>query len=159
MVDQRSLSESAIQAAGDVAVTRLSALESAGAHFKKIARELCTIAFSDIRDYIKIAEGGEIQAIPLDQIVRRKSRAIKKIKEHTQIKESNDGTSIFKDSRIEYELYDKLDALKYLCKLRGDEPAQRQEHSGPNGTPLFPVTEEERAVIDAFKEKLLLDSK
>jgi hypothetical protein len=135
MVDQRSLPESALQAAEDVAKTRLHALEVAGARFNKIAHELCTIAFSDIRDYIKIADGGEIQAIPLDQMVRRKSRAIKKIKEHTQIKESADGSAIFKDSRVEYELYDKLDALKYLCKLRGDEPAT-QHLVGGNGKPI-----------------------
>ncbi len=127
-----SLADSAIQAAEDIAKTRLAALESAGAHFQKIAKEICIIAFSDIRDYVSVAEGGEIQAIPLNQMVRKKSKAIKKIKEHTQIKESADGQSIFKDSRIEYELYDKMDALKYLCKLRGDEPAV-QHQVGGNG--------------------------
>lgn len=110
--------------------------ESAGATFKKIAKELCTVAFSDLRDYITVAEGGEIQAIPLNEIVKRKSRALRKIKEHTQIKESADGSAILKDSRVEYELYDKLDALKYLCRLRGDEPAQRMEVGGKNGGPI-----------------------
>jgi hypothetical protein len=100
------------------------------APFKKIAEHLSTVAFSSIDDYMSVAEGGEISAIPFDSIKKKKLRAIKKVKENTKITESDDGTRIYKDSRIEYELYDKLDALKYLVKLRRDEPAEKQEHSG-----------------------------
>jgi len=143
--------EAAVQAAVDVEKTRLSALESAGAKFKRIARELCTIAFSDLGDYLAVSDGGEISAIPFSEIAPRKRKALKKIKEHTQIKESADGTSIFKDSRVEFELYDKLDALKYLCKLRGDEPAQKQEHRFPDGVPVVPLTEEKQAELERMK--------
>lgn len=108
---------------------RVAAIEKAGGTFAKIARELAAIAFSDIADYVTVAEGGELSAIPLQTISRRKRKAIRKIKENTKITESSDGTRLFKDSRVEYELYDKLDALKYLCKLRGDE-VQKVEHQG-----------------------------
>jgi hypothetical protein len=116
--------------------TQADDLESAGVSFLKILKELSTIGFSDIRDYVTIAEGGEIQAIPLDRMVKKKSRAIKKIKEHTQIKESSDGKALFKDSRVEYELYDKLDALKYLTKLGGWEPNPKMELTGKDGGPI-----------------------
>lgn len=108
---------------------RVAAIEKAGGTFAKIARELCSIAFSDEADYVTVAEGGEIQAIPLQNISKRKRAAIQAIEEHTKITESSDGSRIFKDSRIKYRLYDKLDALKYLCKLRGDE-VQKVEHGG-----------------------------
>lgn len=106
------------------------------APFKKIAQHLSSIAFSSIDDYMSVAEGGEIQAIPFDNIKKKKLTAIRKVKEQTKITESDDGTRLYKDSRIEYELYDKLDALKYLVKLRGDEPAEKLEHTGAQGGPI-----------------------
>jgi hypothetical protein len=114
------------------------AIEAAGGTLKKIAKELVTIAFSNIQDYIKVAEGGEVQAISFDVVKKSKAKAIKKIRETTKISESKDGETTFKDSKLEFELYDKLDALKYLCKLRGDEPtiANKHEHTGKDGGPI-----------------------
>jgi hypothetical protein len=117
--------EAALEARKTIDEERKLVLEKNGATFPKLIKELCLIAFSDIRDYVTIDEGGAIQAIPLEYIKKTKSKAIKKVKEHTTIKEAKDGSEVWKDSRIEYELYDKLDALKYLCKLWGDEPAQK----------------------------------
>ncbi|MDD5244080.1 MAG: terminase small subunit [Syntrophorhabdaceae bacterium] len=126
------------------APTMRQRIEDQGITDIKIIKEFAAIAFSNIKDYVSISEGGEVQAICLDKISKRKSAAVKKVKEHTTIKESSDGTSIFKDSRIEYELYDKMDALKYLCKLRGDEPAQKQEITYPD---QIHYTPEERAML------------
>ena len=122
--------KAAKEAAEDVATARLSALEAAGATFKKIAAEFCSTAFSRIDDFVTVAEGGEIQAIPFNHIKRKKLAAIKKVREKSVITESKDGAQVYKTSQVEYELYDKMDALKYLCKLRGDEPAEKMEHSG-----------------------------
>lgn len=129
--------EAAIQAGADVQAIRLKALEKAGITFVKLINEFKSIAFSNIKDYVTVAEGGELQAIALDTIPTRKLKAVKKIKEKTNIAESKDGETIFKRSTVEYELYDKMDALKYLCKLRGDEPAAKTELTGPNGQPIF----------------------
>jgi hypothetical protein len=106
------------------------------APFEKLAKELALIAFSDIQNYMTVAEGGEVQAIPLDSIKGKKSRAIKRIKEKTTIAESKDGETIYKNSQIEYELYDKPTALWRLIELRGDKPAEKQEISGLNGGPI-----------------------
>ena len=106
------------------------------APFKKIVEHLAAIGFSSIEDYMSVAEGGEISAIPFDTIKKKKLLAIKKVKEKTTIAESKDGETIYKNSQIEYELYDKPAALEYLMKLRGDEPAQKMEHTGPEGGPI-----------------------
>jgi hypothetical protein len=79
---------------------------------------------------VKVAEGGEIQGIAFDTIPKKKLKAVKKIEEHTRITESADGEKIWKDSRLKYELYDKVDVLKYLVKLLGEEPADKHELIG-----------------------------
>ncbi len=107
----------------------LDELVSAGATPKKIAIHFSSIAFSDIANYVHIDEGGAIHAIPLKQISKQKRFAIKKVKNHATIKETKEGDQVWKDSRIEYELYDKLEALKYISKVMGLEPAERQNHS------------------------------
>jgi len=95
------------------------------APFKKIVEHLAAIGFSSIDDYMSVAEGGEISAIAFGKIKKKKLLAIKKVKEKTTISESKDGEVIYKNSQIEYELYDKPGALQYLMKLRGDEPAEK----------------------------------
>lgn len=134
----QNINELAACGAGDdVRKLNVKALEKAGITIAKIINEFKSIGFSNIKDYITIAGGGELQAIALDNISKRKTSAVKKIKEKTNIAESKDGETIFKRSTIEYELYDKVEVLKYLCRLRGDEPASKTELSGPNGQPIF----------------------
>jgi hypothetical protein len=113
----------------------LPVLEAAGATFDRIAAELCAIAFSRIDNYLSVGEGGAIQAKTFEQIKRQPGgatslAAIRKIKEHSRITRSKDGETIYTESRIEYELYDKQAALWRLIELRGDKPADTVEHSG-----------------------------
>lgn len=122
-------------AADEIEGQRIRAFKNNGVSVNKLIRELGLIAFSDMRDYVEIAEGGEVQAIPLDAIKKEKSRAIKKVRDRTKISESADGERLFKESTLEYELYDKLDSLKYLCALIGAEPAKRV--SNPDGSNLM----------------------
>ena len=108
--------------ASSTALSRVRKIfDDSGLTLERIARELSTIALSRIDDYVTVAQGGEIQAIPFDQIPKDRIPAIRKLKERTRITESADGKSLTKDSRLEYELWDKLDALRYAAKLRGDE--------------------------------------
>ncbi|MDD5008353.1 MAG: hypothetical protein PHC68_08105 [Syntrophorhabdaceae bacterium] len=101
-------------------------MEKAGFSVLKLAKELRLIAFSDIKDHCTIDDGGALQMIPLADI-GKKSRAIKKVKENTKITESKDGEKLFKDSRVEYELYDKLEAIKLAASLMGMEAPQKHE--------------------------------
>ena len=99
-------------------------MEKAGFSVLKLAKELKIIAFSDIADHCTIDDGGALQMRSLQEI-GKKSKAIKKVKETTKITESKDGEKLFKDSRVEYELYDKLDAIKLAASLMGMEAPQR----------------------------------
>ncbi len=122
--------------AGTIVERRMAEMEKAGAKFPRLVRELVSIAFSDIANYVTIDVDGSLTCIPTQKIKKPKRAAIKKIKEHTRITESADGEKIWKDSRIEYELHDKLSAINTLLKLRGDFPAERQEITGLNGGPI-----------------------
>lgn len=115
--------------ADHLATKRISQLKKAGITFNKIAKELSAMAFSCIDDYVEVNEGGEVQAIPLDLIDPKKLKAVKKIREKTNIAESKDGETVFKRSELEYELYDKADVLKYCVKLLGEEPADMVNHT------------------------------
>jgi hypothetical protein len=111
---------------------------------------------------MSVAEGGEITAIPFDTIQKKKLLAIKKVKEKTTIAESKDGETIYKNSQIEYELYDKQSTLQYLMKLRGDEPAEKQEMTNTDQiqyTPEEKVILKRVAIEQAKKELKKLDRK
>ncbi|OPY06093.1 MAG: hypothetical protein A4E61_00076 [Syntrophorhabdus sp. PtaB.Bin184] len=116
--------------AESIVAKRLAEMEKAGAKLPRLIKELAAIAFSDIADYVDVSDDGSLTAIPTASIKPAKRKAIKKIKEHTRITESADGEKIWKDSRIEYELYDKLSAITTLLKLRNDFPAEKQEITG-----------------------------
>lgn len=105
---------------------RVAAIEKAGGTFPKIARELAAIAFSDPLDYFDIGPGGELVGKPLKDIPPRKRKALAKIKDKTSVIETEDGKGMAKVTKLEYELHPKLDALKYLCRLRGDEVAKNE---------------------------------
>jgi len=116
---------------------RAKTIERAGGTFRAIVEELCAIAFSRIDDYVTISEEGRISGKTFEEIKAqagggRKLAAVKKVKEHTRTTESADGKEIFRDSRVEYELYDKMDALWRLVELKGEKPVERKDvtHGG-----------------------------
>ncbi len=129
----KSIPELAAQmATEDVLKMRQSALAAAGVTLPKIVKEMAAIAFSNIKDYVTVAPGGEVQAIPLNEIKPKKTKAIKRIKEKTVITESKDGDRLFKTSELSYELYDKPNALEWLMQQGGWAATAKQEieHSG-----------------------------
>ena len=106
--------------------------ERSGFTEKAIADELALIAFSDLKDYVTVDEGGAMQVLPLKTLKNKKSHVIKKIKETSTIGESKDGAVIFKNSKVEFELYDKLEALGMAVDVIGiKKPAKIDvNHSG-----------------------------
>lgn len=123
-------------AANNIVERNRALLDKTGLSFKRLIRELKPIALSDIADFVTISDDGSLVCNATQDIPKGKRAAIKKIKEHTRITESADGEKIWKDSRIEYELYDKLSAITTLLKLRGDFPAEKQEITGAGGGPI-----------------------
>ena len=97
-------------------------LKNVGLQGEDVLKELQKIAFSDVTDYTEVAEGGEVTAIPLNEI--KNTQAVKKIKSHRRITESKDGEKLFVDDNFEIELWDKpkaLDALGRHFKLFTDK--------------------------------------
>ena len=108
-----------IQAGEEAKCETLTSFRNNGFTDRKIAKELALIAFSDIQDYVTVDEGGSLQVLPLSDLKKHKSRAIKKIKEKATIKESNDGKSTVRYSSLEFELHDKLEAIKTAIDCMG----------------------------------------
>lgn len=104
------------EAGESISRQRALAFDKVGLTLDRIAQEIAAIALSRIDDYVTVGEEGVIQAISFDKIDPSKIPAIRKIKQNTsEIK----GDIL--NSRVEFELYDKMEALKYATKVRGDE--------------------------------------
>ena len=114
--------EGANLAADIILKEHIEALEKYGATYDRIAQELCSMGLSNVQDYFIIAEGGELQFKPFEEIPSGAASAIKKIKEKTVITESKDGDKIYKTSTVELELYDKHKSLVTIIEQRGDKP-------------------------------------
>lgn len=125
MTDTNTRREVGKEVSDFIADERKRALDKAGLTFSRLIRELKPIALSDIADYVTVSEDGSLQANPTKKIKKSKRPAIKAIKEHTRIAESAKGDIVWKDSRIEYVLHDKLSAITTLLKLRGDFPSEK----------------------------------
>ena len=92
---------------------RFNAVELQG---RDVINEFALLAFSDIKNYLEIAEGGEITAKTFTDM-KGASRAIKSVKEKRVIRESNDGSdSQIIDSTFEFQLWDKNKALDGLAR-------------------------------------------
>lgn len=80
-----------------------------------VIRELALLSFSDVKDYLEIAEGGEVTVKTFEQMKGSSSRAIASIKEKRVIRESKDGSEAqIIDSTLEFKLWDKNKALDNL---------------------------------------------
>ena len=76
-----------------------------------VLKELALIGFADMAKFVRIDEGGMIQAIPLDQLEEGASRIIKKVREKRVIKSTAEGDQIM-DATYEFELCDKVKSLE-----------------------------------------------
>lgn len=115
--------------AADLAISETRrAMESAGFTCLKLAKRLHIMAFSDIKNHVSIDEDGALQAKTFKEMGKN-TKAVKKIKETTKITKSKNGAVIFKDSKLEFELYDALEAGKFAAALMGMQVPQKHEVS------------------------------
>lgn len=73
----------------------------------------------DLADYVRVAEGGEIQAIPFDQLPPGATRLISKVKEKRTIKEDVAGGKMVVTDGLEYELPDRVKCVEMLGRHYG----------------------------------------
>lgn len=100
-------------------IETIQLLDKAGLTDEAIFKELALMGLSDIADYLTIDEGGALQAKTFEEMEKGKSRAVKKVREKTTITENKDGSHIFKNSQVEYELHDKIEPLKIAIAIKG----------------------------------------
>lgn len=84
-----------------------------------VVRLLWKMAELDLADYMTVAEGGEIQAIPFDCLPEGATKLLSKIKEKRTIQESKSGKDMLVFSNLEYELPEKTKCLELLGKHYG----------------------------------------
>ncbi|MEN6473083.1 MAG: terminase small subunit [Syntrophaceae bacterium] len=105
-------------------------MQRAGFSRDKIAREMARIAFSDIETYLNVDKTGKVWAKCLDTLPKGATKAIKKIKEKRRILSTQDEDSHILEDTFEFELYDKLDALKYAAGVMGMDAPKKIELGG-----------------------------
>lgn len=102
------------------------AFEKAGFTAEKIAEELALIGFSDMADFVQIDEQGSVKPLSFDEIKKNKSRIIKKIREKRRIL-NGDGEDTILEDTFEFELHDKLSALKEVILILGMKAPEKIE--------------------------------
>ena len=102
---------------------------------ERILKELALIGFADLSEYVSITEDGELRFIDLTKLPPQTSRALKTVKAKTDSRESSDGETIFKKSRIEVTLHDKIEALLLMGKHLGMFK-ERHEVTGKDSGPV-----------------------
>ena len=85
-----------------------------------VIRELAICGFSDLKDYIEVIEDtGVIRAKSFEEMPEGKSRALQSIKEDRVIKEDAKGEQITVYDKINFKLYNKIQALELIGKHLG----------------------------------------
>lgn len=98
-----------------------------------IMRELATMAFANIDDFIAVQDDGNA-IVDLSTSTRRQRATISSI----DVEERTiDGAPVgVRRTKLKMSLAEKRAALVELAKLRRMYPSERVEHSGPGGGPL-----------------------
>lgn len=102
----------------------------------RILRELALLGFSNIEDYVAKQSDGSV-IVDFSTADRDQMAAVTSIEveEYTEGK----GENAQGVKRVKFKLADKRSALMDLAKIRRMLPADRVEHSGPNGGPIETV--------------------
>jgi phage terminase small subunit len=100
-----------------------------------VVRLLWKMAELDLADYVEVAEGGEVQAIAFDRLPEGATKLISKIKEKRTITENKDGSKIYEQNNLEYELPEKTKCLELLGRHYALF-TENHQHTGKDGKPI-----------------------
>ncbi len=114
------------QIVADVFADTRKAFEKAGFTAEKIAEELALIGFADMADFVQVDEQGSVKPLSFDELKKNKSRIIKKIREKRRIL-NGDGEDTILEDTFEFELHDKLSALKEAILIMGFKAPEKVE--------------------------------
>jgi hypothetical protein len=114
------------QIVADVFAETKKAFEKAGFTAEKIAEELALIGFADMAEFVQVDEQGSVKPLSFDELKKNKSRIIKKIREKRRII-NGDGEDTILEDTFEFELHDKLNALKEAILILGLKAPEKLE--------------------------------
>jgi phage terminase small subunit len=97
----------------------------------RIIRELAKIAFANIGDFIAVQDGGSA-IVDFGTATREQMASLKSI----EIDERTIDGAVPGVRKVKIAMSDKRQALMDLAKIARMLPADRLEHSGPNGGPM-----------------------
>ena len=95
-------------------------------------KELALIGFSDMADYLRLEENGEIY-LDFTDLPQGATRVIAEIVQDEYVEGRAEDARAVKRTR--FKLHNKLTALESIAKHLGMY-VQRHEHSGPGGGPI-----------------------
>jgi hypothetical protein len=111
---------------------------------ERIMRELALIAFGNIGDFIAVQAGGSA-IVDFGTATREQMASLKSV----EIDERTIDGAAAGVRRVKISLSDKRQALMDLAKIARMLPADRHEHSGPDGGPIaFDANVKEEHKID-----------
>jgi len=94
------------------------------------------MCFSDMGDYLKIDDLGNVYGVPFD-LLGNKTKAIKKIKQKKKrLMIQGEDSADWETEDFEFELYNKLDALQTVMPIMGMEKPRQIEVTGKDGGPI-----------------------
>ena len=94
----------------------------------RVMRELESIAFSNIADYMRTDDEGNVYLTPISDLPLDAQRAIRKIKlqRSGRVEMDDNGNGVL-NQMLEVEWHDKLNALKTMVSVLGIDQQKRQD--------------------------------
>jgi phage terminase small subunit len=94
---------------------------------ERILNELALMAFEDMGEYAEVLDGGVVKVKPFAELPQGATRAVKKLKEKRSLRADTEGegNEVILDVAMEFELHDKISALKEISELQGYYPNKK----------------------------------
>jgi phage terminase small subunit len=108
-----------IKVVGRISHLQAKLSEDSGVDALRIMEELKKIGFSNIDDYLRIDEDGNVIGRDFASIDRSKLAAIESIKQTTNITSNKDGDREYETRNFQFKLHDKLGAIEKMAKRIG----------------------------------------
>ncbi len=113
--------------AGRIAYLQSLLSDDCGVTARRLMEELEKIGFSNIDDYLRIDDDGNVLGRSFDTIDRSKLAAVESIKQTTTITTSKDGDREYETRNFTFKLHSKLTAIQDMGKMIGAYSKDNQQ--------------------------------
>lgn len=108
-----------VRVAGRIAYLQSVLSDSCGVTARRLIEELEKIGFSNIDDYLRIDDEGNVLGRSFDTIDRSKLAAVESIKQTTNITTNKEGDREYETRNFTFKLHSKLTAIQDMGKMIG----------------------------------------